>query len=109
VGNAALNWTWVPMTAVFGVTVIAGDVYAAVTVVLAFIVTLQVTVVAELHPVHEVKAWEPAVAGAVIVTDAPELYVRVKVALPLAEPFTSAGATVMATPVVGLVVFTVNV
>ena len=34
---------------------------------------------------------------------------RVNDALPLAEPFTSAGDTVMATPLVGLVVLTVSV
>jgi len=50
-----------------------GEVKAAVTVVLAFIVTLQVTVVADVHPDQEVKLWDPAVAGAEIVTAAPAL------------------------------------
>jgi hypothetical protein len=72
-GSAALNCTWLPMIAVLGVTVIVGEVKAAVTVMLAFIVTLQVTVVADVHPDQEVKVWDPAVAGAEIVTAAPAL------------------------------------
>ena len=44
----------------------------AVTVVLAFTVTLQVTVLAVVHPVHELKVLAPEVAGAVSVTDVPE-------------------------------------
>jgi hypothetical protein len=39
---------------------------------LALIATVQVTVLALVHPVHEVKLLPPAVAGAVSVTDAPE-------------------------------------
>jgi hypothetical protein len=42
-----------------------------VTVVLAFIVTLQVTVLAVVHPVHEVKVFAPERASAVSVTDVP--------------------------------------
>jgi hypothetical protein len=38
-------------------------------VVFAFIVTLQVTVVAVAQPVQELKLWEPAAAGAVMVTE----------------------------------------
>jgi hypothetical protein len=41
-------------------------------VVLAFNVTLQVKVLALVHPVHEEKVLPPEVAGAVSVTDAPE-------------------------------------
>lgn len=43
----------------------------AVTVVLAFIVTLQVTVLAVVHPVHETKLSPLAVAGAVRVIAVP--------------------------------------
>jgi hypothetical protein len=39
----------------------------------AFIVTLQVTALAVVHPVHEEKLLPPEVAGAVSVTDDPEL------------------------------------
>ena len=42
-------------------------------VVLALIVTLQVTVFAVVHPDHALKLWLPAVVGAVTVTAAPEL------------------------------------
>jgi hypothetical protein len=38
---------------------------------LAFIATVQVTVLAEVQPVHEEKVLLPEVAGAVSVTDAP--------------------------------------
>jgi heme exporter protein D len=55
------------------VTVIEGEAYLAVTVVLAFSVTVQVTVVVVAHPVHEAKALLPDVAGAVSVTDVPAL------------------------------------
>jgi len=47
-----------------------------VTVVLAFKVTVQVTVEADVHPVHELNGLPPAVLGAVSVTEAPESYVR---------------------------------
>jgi hypothetical protein len=40
---------------------------------LAFIATVQVTVVEEVHPLHEEKLLLPEVAGAVNVTDAPVL------------------------------------
>jgi hypothetical protein len=43
----------------------------AVTVVLPFITTVQVTVMRSVHPVHEAKLSTPAVAGAVKVTDVP--------------------------------------
>jgi hypothetical protein len=45
----------------------------------------------------------PEVAGAVSVTVVPELYVRVKLVVPFAAPLLSAGETVMATPLAGLV------
>jgi hypothetical protein len=45
----------------------------AVTVIPAFIVTVQVTVLAVVHPLHEAKVLPPAVAGAVSVTVDPEL------------------------------------
>jgi hypothetical protein len=44
----------------------------AVTVVLALIVTVQVSPLVLVHPVHEVKASPPEVAGAVSVTVVPE-------------------------------------
>lgn len=77
-------------------------------VVFAFNVTLQVTVLDVVHPDHALNACVPADAGAVIVTDVPALYVRLKLALPFPAPLLSAGATVIETPVVGLVVFTVS-
>jgi hypothetical protein len=42
-------------------------------VVLAFIATVQVTVLALVHPAHEEKVLLPDVAGAVSFTDVPEL------------------------------------
>jgi hypothetical protein len=50
-----------------------GEVYVAVTVVLALIVTLHAEVCAVVHPDHEVKVCDPEVAGAVIVTVVPAL------------------------------------
>jgi len=72
-----------PMIAVLGVTVMVGEVKAAVTVVLAFIVTLQVTVVADVHPDHELKLLFPAVAGAPKTIVVPELSVSVNVVVPV--------------------------
>jgi hypothetical protein len=80
----------------------------AVTVVLLFIVTLQVSVLALVHPVHEEKAFPLAVAGAVRVTAAPESYVRVKLVVPFPWPLASLGETVIGTPLEGLVEFTVS-
>jgi hypothetical protein len=40
---------------------------------LAFIATVQVTVLAVAHPVHEAKVLLPEVVGAVSVTDVPAL------------------------------------
>jgi hypothetical protein len=45
----------------------------AVTVVLALITTVQVTVLTVVHPVHEAKVLLPALEGAVRVTDVPAL------------------------------------
>jgi hypothetical protein len=108
--NDAANCNWPPMVAVagLGVTVNEGEVYLAVTVVLALIDTVQVTVVEEAHPLHEAKVLLPEVAGAVSVTDVPALYVRVKLVLPLVALLLSAGVTVTATPLAGLVEFTVR-
>jgi hypothetical protein len=39
---------------------------------LEFMVTLQVTVLAVAHPVHELNVLAPEVVGAVSVTDVPE-------------------------------------
>jgi hypothetical protein len=79
------------------------------TVVLAFKVTLQVTVLAVVHPLQEVNVLLPDVAGAVSVTAVPELYVRVKLVLPLAALLLSAGVTPIATPLAGLAEATVSV
>jgi hypothetical protein len=79
-----------------------------VTVVLPLIVTLQVSVLALVHPVHEAKGFPLAVVGAVRVTAAPESYVRVKPVVPFPAPVTSLGETVIATPLEGLVEFTVS-
>jgi hypothetical protein len=77
-------------------------------VVLPLIVTLQVTVLALVHPLHAEKGFPLAVAGAVRVTVAPESYVRVKLVLPFPALLTSLGETVIATPLEGLVEFTVS-
>jgi hypothetical protein len=45
----------------------------AVTVALPLIVTLHISPLALVHPVHEEKVLLPVVAGAVSVTDVPEL------------------------------------
>jgi hypothetical protein len=79
-----------------------------VTVVLPLIVTLQVTVVDVHPPLQETNVLPPALAGAVRVTDVPELYVRVKLVLPLAAPLLSAGETVMVAPLAGVVESTVS-
>jgi hypothetical protein len=73
-----------------------------------FIVTLQVMVLALVHPLHEEKVFPLAVAGAVRVTAAPESYVRVKLVVPFPSLLTSLGETVIATPLEGLVEFTVS-
>ena len=80
----------------------------AVTVVLALIVKLQVTVVDVHPPLHEEKAFPPDVVGAVSVTDVPASYVRVKLVLPFATLLISAGETVIATPLAGVAEFTVS-
>jgi hypothetical protein len=79
-----------------------------VTVVLALIVTLQVTVLALVHPDQEEKLFPLVVVGAVRVTAVPEAYVRVKLVLPFPLLLMSLGETVMATPLEGLVESTVR-
>jgi hypothetical protein len=79
--TVAVNWTCVPMVAVAGLGVTVTDVMAgpvdvvklAVTVALAFITTVQVTVLAVVHPDHEVKVLLPELEGAVSVTVVPAL------------------------------------
>ena len=80
----------------------------AVTVVLAVIDTVQVTVLAEVQPVHEEKVLLPEVAGAVSVTVVPELYIRVKLVVPFAALLLSAGETAIVTPLAGSVESTVS-
>jgi hypothetical protein len=75
---------------------------------LLLIVTLQVSALAVVHPIHEANGFPLAVAGAVRVTAAPESYVRVKLVEPFPSPLTSLGETVIATPLEGLVEFTVR-
>jgi hypothetical protein len=79
-----------------------------VTVVLLLSVTVQVTVLALVHPLHEEKAFPLAVAGAVRVTVAPASYVRVKLVVPFPLLLTSLGESVIATPLAGLVESTVS-
>jgi hypothetical protein len=79
-----------------------------VTVVSLLIVTLQVSALAFVHPLHEANGFPLAVAGAVRVTAVPESYVRVKLVEPFPAPVTSLGETVIATPLEGLVEFTVR-
>jgi hypothetical protein len=71
---AAENCTVPPIVAVagLGVTVIGGTAYLAVTVVSAVNVTLQVTVLLVVQPVHEEKLLPPEVAGAVRTTAEPD-------------------------------------
>jgi hypothetical protein len=76
--------------------------------VFAFKVTVQVTVLAVAHPVHELNGSLPAEAGAVSVTEEPESYVRVKDVDPAVAPLLSCGVTPMDTPVAGLAEFTVS-
>jgi hypothetical protein len=80
----------------------------AVTVVFAVSETVHVTVLAVVQPVQEEKVLLPDVEGAVSVTDEPELYVRVKLVIPLLAPLLSAGATVIATPLAGVLESTAN-
>jgi hypothetical protein len=80
-----------------------------VTVALALIMTVQVVPAVEVHPAQEEKVFVPEVAGAVSVTLVPLLYVRVKLLLPAALPLSSTGETPIATPLAGLVEFTVRV
>jgi hypothetical protein len=75
---------------------------------LPLIVTLQVSVLTLVHPVHEENGFPLTVAGAVRVTAVPESYVRVKLVVPFPAPVTSLGETVIATPLEGLVEFTVS-
>jgi hypothetical protein len=77
-------------------------------VVLPLTVTLQVTVLAVVHPVQEENGFPLAVAGAVRVTAVPESYVRVKLVEPFPAPLTSLGETAIAAPLEGLVEFTVR-
>jgi hypothetical protein len=77
-------------------------------VTLALTVTLHVKLLVVVHPVQEEKLLPPAVAGAVSVTAAPDLYVRVKADDPLVAPLLSAGVTVMATPLLGVAESTVS-
>jgi hypothetical protein len=102
------------MLAAPGVTVtvglISGVAYVAVTVVFASISTVQVAPAAVVHPVHAENTvpFVPDAFGAVIVTDVPWLYVRVKLVLPLPVALLSAGATVIATPLAGSTELTVS-
>jgi hypothetical protein len=78
-------------------------------VAFALIVTLQVTVLAVVQPLQDEKTLVPEVAGAVSVTAVPELYVRVKLVLPLPSELLSAVETTMATPLAGVAELTVRV
>ena len=80
------------------------------TVVLLLMVTVQVVVLTLVHPLQEENGFPPvvAVAGAVSVTEVPELYVRVKPVEPLPTLLASLGEAVMVTPLEGLVEFTVS-
>jgi hypothetical protein len=77
-------------------------------VVLLVIVTLQVSVLALVHPLHEENGFPLAVVGAVRVTAVPESYVRVKLVVPFPSLLTSLGVTDIATPLAGLVELTVR-
>jgi hypothetical protein len=79
-----------------------------VTVVLPLIVTVQVTVLALVHPLHAENGFPLAVAGAVRVTVAPVSYMRVKLVVPFPSLLTSLGETAIATPLEGLVESTVS-
>jgi hypothetical protein len=77
-------------------------------VVLPLIVTLQVTVLALVHPLHAENVFPLTVPGAVTVTAAPKSYVRVKLVVPAPALLTSLGETLIVTPLEGLVEFTVS-
>jgi hypothetical protein len=62
----------------------------------------------EVHPLQEVNALVPEVAGAVNVALVPATYVRAKLVLPLPLPLMSAGETPIATPLAGFVELTVR-
>ena len=72
-------------------------------------VTVHVTVRVTPHPDQEENLLLPTEAGAVRVTVTPESYVCVKLVVPLAAWFASAGEIVMATPLEGLEELTVSV
>jgi hypothetical protein len=69
-----LGFTAGPVLDWFTVTVAVGVIAKpAVTVLLALIVTLQVTVVVVVQPVHEEKVLLPDIAGAVSMIEVPAL------------------------------------
>lgn len=76
----------------------------------ALMVTAQVVPLVDTQPVHDEKELPPAVEGAVKVTAVPEMYVSVKLAVPLVVRLLSAGKVPMVTAVLeGFKEFTVNV
>jgi hypothetical protein len=73
-----------------------------------FIVTVQVSADACVHPLHDWKELALEVAAVVSVTEVPALYVRVKVVVPPAALLLSAGLTAMVAPLEGEVELTVS-
>ena len=55
----------------------------------------------EVHPIHELKLFPPAVAGAPKIIVVPELSVTVKVVIPLARRLVSEFPYEMLTPLAG--------
>lgn len=80
----------------------------AVTVVLAFSVTVQVAPFELPQPDHDENVLAPAVPGAVRDTEVPALYVRTKPVLPEDRALLSAGEALMATPLAGVDELTVS-
>ena len=81
----------------------------AVTVILEFKVTLQLTVLVVVHPDHEEKLLLPAVFGAVRPTGVPDEKVAVKLVVPLVTRPVRESPYEITTPLAGFVEFTVSV
>ena len=80
----------------------------AVTVILALNVTVQLTVLTEVHPDHEENLLLPTVAGAVSMNVEPAPPVSVKLVVPVVMTLLRRLPTPIVTPLAGLVEFTVS-
>jgi hypothetical protein len=80
----------------------------AVTVVLLLIVTLQVSALALVHPLHEENGFPLAVVGAIRFSTVPEPYVSVKGVVPVWARLVLPTVYEIVTPLEGLVELTVR-